>query len=128
MGFFADLFGLKRRRRPRIGTRWYVDLRVPDTPSYVGFFTRDVAVTGVRLEGEDEAAFRRHLTEEGTADLRIRIPGRPGVIEVAAELRWALSGGEKFLTGWMFTDLDEDDAAALEGYIDAHPELHLKRD
>lgn len=126
MNFFADLFGMKRRRMPRIGARWYIDLRVPDTQRYVGFFTRDVAVTGVRLEGDSEAAFRRLLTADGTADLRIRIPGQPGTIEVVAELRWAMAGGEQILTGWMFNDLADDDAASLTAYIDAHPELQLE--
>ena len=126
--FFADLFGLKRRRTPRIGTRWYVDLKVPETPTYVGFFTRDVAVTGLRLEGDSEEAFRRHLSAEGRAGLRVRIPGRPGVIETEAELRWAMAAGDKFLTGWMFVDLEDEDAEALATYIDAHPELHLKQD
>jgi len=120
MDFFADLFGLKRRRLPRIGTRWYIDLRVPDTPSYVGFFTRDVAVTGVRLEGESEAAFRRLLSAAGTVDLRIRVPGQPGTIEVVAELRWAMAGGEQFLTGWMFTDLaDEAPLGSLAHLVSA---------
>lgn len=126
MDLFADLFGRKRRRTPRIAVRWYVDVRVPDTHRYVGFFTRDVAVTGVRLEGESEEAFRRLLTPEGTSHLRVRIPGQPGAIETPAELRWALGGGEHFLTGWVFTDLGRSGAAALAAYIDAHPELQLE--
>ena len=128
MDLFADFFGMKRRRTSRVAVRWYVDLRVADTPRYVGFFTRDVAVTGVRLEGESEAAFRRLLTPDGTADLRIRIPGQPGAIEAQAELRWAMGGGEHFLTGWMFTDLDDRGAEALAAYIQAHPELRLEED
>ena len=128
MKLFTDLFGLKRRVTPRITARWFVDLQVQETGHWVGFYTRDVADSGVRLEGESEEAFRQVMTVEHKVKIILRVPGHPGSIGVSADLSWAMAGQECYLTGWQFTKIGADDRRVITNYIIAHPELHSKED
>lgn len=103
MGFIADLFNLRRRQQPRIAVKWWVDVQVPETESYVGFLTRDISLPGVRLEGETSESFRRMLCQDGQARMQLRVPGHREAFTVQAELKWGMGKTGAFLTGWRFT-------------------------
>ena len=126
MEVFRDLFSLGRRQSPRLSVRWFVDLQVRENGAFVGFFTRDVSPTGVRLMGESAAAFRRFLSPDGRTVIRLRVPGHREVVRTEAELRWGLGEDGDFQTGWRFTRISRDGEDALRGYIVAHPENLLQ--
>ena len=74
MNSFRDLFGSRRRETPRLPVRWFIDLQLPGSEQYVGFFTCDISVLGLRLVGEDSDAFERTLDERGLTRMRLRFP------------------------------------------------------
>ena len=119
---FRDLFALGRRQSPRLTARWFVDLQVAETGAFVGFFTRDVSSSGVRLVGESAAAFRRFLTPAGTTVMLLRVPGHREVLRAEAELRWGLGEDGDFQSGWRFKRISRDNEEVLRAYIAAHPE------
>ena len=127
MEVFRDLFSLGRRQSPRLVARWFADVEVAQNGTFVGFFTRDVGPTGVRLVGDNAAAFRRLLSPEGRTAIRLRVPGYRGVLRVEAELRWGLGEEGSFQTGWWFTRIDRDSEDVLRDYVEAHPEDLLQR-
>ena len=48
---FRDLFGSRRRTNPRIPVRWFVDVQLPASEQFVGFYTLDISLLGLRLRG-----------------------------------------------------------------------------
>ena len=121
-GYLAELLGWRRGRQPRIAVRWWVDVQVPRTGHYVGFVTRDISLPGVRLVGNTCEAFKRVLSEDGQARMRLRVPGHPQVFPVRAEFKWGIREAGDFLTGWRFTGMARQVRRALRAYIQAHPE------
>ena len=120
---FLDIFGARRRQKPRISVRWLVDAKIPDTESYAGFTTCDVSMVGMRLVGKSSASFKQILTAEDLADMRLRIPGSVHLLPaVTAELKWGMGPEGNFQTGWRFTRLEEELEVFLEDDIAAHPE------
>ena len=123
MTFISSLLNLARREEPRLAVEWWVDVRVPETESYVGFQTSDISLPGLRLKGETSESFRRMIGRDGLAHMRLRIPGHRESYSVRAELKWGLGDPGRFLTGWRFTGLPRPVRRVLRSYIDSHPEL-----
>ena len=122
MDSFLDSFGLKRRQGPRIAVRWWIDVRVPGTEKYAGFFASDIGVFGVRLQGDGSEAFARLLSKDGRANMLLRVPGHREAFAVEAELRWGMGRKGRFRTGWKFTHITHRAQKVLNDYIEAHPE------
>ena len=125
---FLDLFGLRRRREARLAAEWFVDVQVQSSESYVGFFSRDISPSGLRLQGRTSEDFRRLLNDDGRTGMRLRVPNSGSPFDLEAELRWGTPAEGGFLTGWLFTKIDSDSQKTLRQYIDAHPQDHLKPD
>ncbi|NKB71830.1 MAG: hypothetical protein GKR89_32540 [Candidatus Latescibacteria bacterium] len=128
MNKFLDLFGLRRRREIRLSAEWFIDVQVKSTDRYVGFFSRDISPSGLRLHGRSSDDFSRLLDDNGRAGMRLRVPGSGSPLNLEAQLRWGTSEANGFLTGWLFTKIDSTSQKALRAYIDAHPQDHLKAD
>ena len=122
MGYLSDLLGWGRRHQPRIAVRWWVDIQNPRTGHYVGFLTRDISLPGVRLVGTTCEAFKRVLSEDGHAHMRLRLPGSSQVLAVRAEFKWGIRESGDFITGWRFTRMARQVRRSLRAYIEAHPE------
>ena len=126
MNVFRDLFGSRRRTNPRVPVRWFVDLQLPVTEQFVGFFTCDVSLLGLRLVGENSEAFQRTLNESGIARMRLRFPDRHQLLPlVEAELKWGIGPDGNFQTGWRFTSTPEEVEELLQSYIEAHADEAL---
>lgn len=119
MDLFVDLFGLRRRRIPRVAVRWLVDARIYGTDQFIGLYTRDVSLGGLRLEGCPAATFRRLLSPAGRAQMRLRLPHISKPLTVEVELRWSL--GDPPSTGWSFTRIAPKARRLLAEYIASHP-------
>ena len=127
MNSFRDLFGRRRRENPRIPVRWYVDLQLPGTEQYVGFFTCDISLLGLRLVGEDSDAFERTLDQRGRTRIRLRIPGRYEILPLLEmALKWGMGPDGNFQTGWRFTQVPEEVEELLQAYIDDHADEVLE--
>lgn len=111
-----DLLFRRRRQAPRLAARWFVDVQVHANESYVGFYTRDVSVRGVRLQGGSDHEIQRLLSPQGRAHMRLRVPHKPAPLHVEAELMWGL--GEPLETGWRFTQIAPQDEAVLARFVD----------
>ena len=123
----ADLFGRKRRESPRVEVKWLVDVKVPDTDHYLGFFTKDIGLGGVRLEGHSPDALRRIIPKSGRVGMRLRIPGVGEVFEVEAVVKWGHLNGDQSFPGWAFTRISRDARRFLKTYIEQHPEQIIGR-
>ena len=122
MNLLADLLSLRRRQRPRVAVKWRMDVQVSQTDHYLDFFTRDIGLPGVRLEGRAPETFRQVLSEKGRANMQLHVPGHQEAFLVEAELRWGMGQEDKFQTGWKFTHVPHQVRKVLNGYIEAHPE------
>lgn len=122
MNFFFDIFGLRRRQGPRVAARWLVDVRVPDTESFVGFFTCDISILGMRMIGETSESFKHVLPEDGRSHMRLRMPGYRRLLPVEAELKWGMGEIGNFQTGWRFTQINQEVENLLNEYIETHPD------
>ena len=116
-----DLFGPRRRANPRIEARWFIDVQLPKSDKFVGFFTRDVSTIGLRLVGDNSESFQRVLSNDGAAKMRLRIPEYRRLLPlVDAELKWGMGPEGNFQTGWRFAQVAEEVHGLLETYIDTH--------
>ena len=75
MSFFRDLFPT-RHRAPRVPVHWMIDLAIPYTdPQYwIGLLASDLSAQGIRLQGLEPDDVRRLLTDEGHAQMTLRLP------------------------------------------------------
>ena len=118
---FRDLFGGRRRTNPRVPVRWFVDVQLPASEQFVGFFTLDISLLGLRLVGENSEAFQRTLNDEGGAGMRLRFPDRHQMLPlVKAELKWGMGPDGNFQTGWRFTHVPGEVEALLQSYLCQH--------
>ena len=118
----SDLFGLKRRNSPRVGVKWWVDVKVPGTEHYLGFFTKDIGLGGVRLEGHSPEDLQRIIAKNNRAGMRLRIPGSGEVFEVEAEVKWNKDLDKNSFPGWEFVRISRSARRFLAEYIRQHPE------
>ncbi len=127
MNSFRDLFGSRRRETPRLPVRWFIDLQLPGSEQYVGFFTCDISVLGLRLVGEDSDAFERTLDDRGLTHMRLRFPGHYEPLPlVEVELKWGMGPDGNFQTGWRFTQVPEEVEELLQAFIDDHADEVLE--
>ena len=123
---FRDLFGNHQRTNPRIPVRWFVDVQLPASEQFVGFFTLDISLLGLRLVGENSAAFQRTLDDDGAAPMRLRFPDRHQILPlVKAQLKWGMGPDGNFQTGWRFTKVPEEVEELLQTYVDRHADEAL---
>lgn len=122
MDAFLDLFGLKRRDGPRVAVNWLIDIKVPDSDAYIGFFARDISADGIRIQGNSLESLQRILSAGKRVRMNIRAPGRPAPLEVGASLKWGPTGDQKPQAGWTYTQIDKATRQYINGYIDDHPE------
>ena len=128
MSFFRDLFPT-RRRAPRVAGHWMGDLAIPhtDPQRWIGLFATDLSAQGIRLQGLESDDVRRLLTDEGHAQMTLRLPlMRPPPPPLAAELRWGLGEKPNFYTGWLFSKIDADTLKLIDNYIADHPQDLIK--
>ena len=129
MSFFRDLFSTRRRRAPRVAVHWMVDVAIPNTDPqhWTGLSATDLSAQGIRLQGLELDDIRRLLSDEGYAQMKLRLPGmRPPLPLLAAELRWGLGEKPNFHTGWLFSKIDADTLELIDTYIADHPQDLIK--
>ena len=124
---FRELFGGRRRANPRIPVRWFVDVQLPASEHFVGFFTLDISPLGLRLVGENSTAFQRTLNADGVAPMRLRFPDQHQILPlVKAELKWGMGPDGNFRTGWRFTHVPDEVKVLLQTYLDKHADEALE--
>lgn len=118
---FLDLFGLKRRNQPRVAVRWFVDVQVPGTDHYIGFYSHNISPTGVYLQGVTSKSFEKILSGDRQTSMRVHMPSpyQPFDVEVAF-IRWDRKEADNVLTGWEFIHIRRDARRMIEAYIETH--------
>ena len=122
MDSFLDWFGLKRRQTPRIAVHGLVDVQVPETENFVGFYAQDVSLNGICLQGLTPDALERIRAPDREVFMRVRLPAPYGTAEFEAQLKWEGEEGGKILTGWTFTRISRAARRMIKDYIEAHLE------
>ena len=122
MDSFLDWVGLKRRQTPRIAVHWLVDVQVPGTENFVGFYAQDVSLNGMCLQGLLPNAVERIRIPNGRVLMRVRLPAPYDAVEVEAQLTWEREENDKILTGWNFTRISRKARKVINNYIEEHPE------
>ena len=126
MDSFLDRLGLKRRQAPRIAVQRLVDVQVAGTDYFVGFYTQDMSLSGICMQGQTPAVVERVRAQTRRVPMRVRLPRPYGVVEFEADLKWEREEGDQILTGWVFTRIRRDARRVIHDYIEAHPEDLLK--
>ena len=103
------------------------DLPHTDPQYWIGLLATDLSAQGIRLQGLESDDVRRLLTDEGHAQMTLRLPlMRPPPPPLAAELRWGLGEKPNFYTGWLFSKIDADTLKLIDNYIADHPQDLIK--
>ena len=123
MNSFLDRFSLKRRQVPRIAVQRLVDVQVTGTDHFVGFYTQDMSLSGLCMQGQPPAVVERVRARR--VPLRVRLPSPYGIVECEADLKWERAEGDQILTGWAFTRIHRAARRVIHDYIKAHPEALL---
>ncbi len=126
MAPFSDLFGLKRRQTFRVAVQWLVDVQVAGTDHFVGFFTQDMSVGGLCMQGQTSDVVKRVRSPNHSVPMRLRLPSLHGTVDVEAALRWEREEDGQIFTGWTFTRISRESRKAINAYIEDHPEDVLK--
>ena len=126
MARFSDLFGRKRRQASRVAVQWLVDVQVAGTDHFVGFFTQDMSVSGLCMQGQTSAVVERIRSPNRSVPMRARLPALHGTVDFEAELKWEREEDGQILTGWTFTRISRETRKAIHAYIEDHPEEVLK--
>lgn len=126
MARFSDLFGLRRRKASRVAIQLMVDVQVAGTDHFVGFFTQDMSMSGLCLQGQTSDVVARIRTPNRSIPMRVRLPFLHGVVKFEAELKWEREEEGQILTGWTFTRISSEARKAIHAYVEDHPEDMLK--
>jgi len=126
MARFLDLFGRRRRQGSRVAVQWLVDVQVAGTDHFIGFFTQDMSVSGLCLQGQTSDVVERIRSPNRSVPMRVRLPALHGTVDFEAELQWEREEDGQILTGWTFTRISREARKAINAYIEDHPEEVLK--
>ena len=123
MHTLLDKLRFVRREKPRIAIQCVVDAQVPGTEDYVGFYTRDVSVSGVSLQGIAAPAVERVCCTGRHVVMALRFPTPQSKIDVEARLQWEREEHGQAITGWAFTRISRSERNAIETFIRNNPDV-----
>ena len=126
MARFSDVFGLRRRQASRVAVQWLVDVQVAGTDHFIGFFTQDMSVSGLCMQGQTSDVVERIRSSNRSVPMRVRLPALHGTVDFEAKLQWEREEDGQILTGWTFTRIRGEARKAIHAYIEDHPEDVLK--
>jgi hypothetical protein len=122
----SDVFGRKRRQGSRVAVQLRVDVPVAGTDHFLCFFTRDMRVSGLCLQGPTSEGVEPVRSLNRSVPMRVRLPALHGTVDFEAALEWEREEEGQLLTGWTLTRISGEARKAINAYIEDHPEEVLK--
>jgi hypothetical protein len=121
LGFF------KRQQTPeKTILKWWIDVQIPGTDHYTGFYTQEISTDGRSLVAANVAAFA-NLVKDGITTFRIRIPGQSTPLTVGASWNYTQETEDECLTEWTFTNNASQARKTLKEVLTSAHQVDIRR-
>jgi hypothetical protein len=111
------------RQEPRLAAHWTVGMWTEDGMDSQMLYTRDIATTGMCLQGKLQENWSPNGGDIGMKfPVKLYLPGEFPLTEIEAELKWQNNSGGQALSGWRFTRITPESRRLLYEKIEIlHP-------